>query len=73
MVRCILEVSGPEDKEACWRYHMCRRMKSGIDGGINVIKLLWKPHDQDEDWVLLLIDAHNAFNEENWNAMLLAV
>ena len=31
---------------------------------------LWQQHDQEEDWGYLLIDAHNAFNEENYTAMI---
>ena len=35
--------------------------------------LLWQQHYQEEDCWFLLIDAHNAFNEENCTAMMWAV
>ena len=35
--------------------------------------ILWEENAQEEYWGFLLIDAHNAFNEENWTAMLWAV
>ena len=35
--------------------------------------ILWEEHSQEEDWVFLLIDARNAFNEENRTAMLCSV
>ena len=34
------------------------------------MRLLWKQHVQEEDCRLLLIDARNAFNEENRTATL---
>ena len=35
--------------------------------------VVWWEHKQEEDWVFLLIEARNAFNEENRTAMLWAV
>ena len=37
------------------------------------MRLMWKQHWQEDEWGFLLIDARNAFNEENRTAMLLAV
>ena len=45
----------------------------GVEGYIHAMRVLWEEHSQEEDWGFLLIDAHNAFNEENRTAMLRAV
>ena len=37
------------------------------------MRVLWDEHKKEEDWGFLLIDARNAFNEENQTAMLWAV
>ena len=45
-------------------------MEAGIEGEIHEMRLLWQQHSQEEDWGFLLIDAWNAFNEENRTAIL---
>ena len=37
------------------------------------MRVLWEEHSQKEDWEFILIDAWNAFNEENRTAMLWAI
>ena len=46
---------------------------AGIEGAIHAMRVLWEEHQTEEDWVFLLIDARNAFNEETRTAMLWAV
>ena len=49
-------------------------VEAGIEGAIHAARLQWAQHsDEEEDWGFLLIDARNAFNEENRTAMLWAV
>ena len=39
--KCVLAVVGPEAKEACRIEQLCVSLKTGIEGGINVILLIW--------------------------------
>jgi hypothetical protein len=45
-------------------------VEAGIEGGIHAMQNLWELHWHAEDWGFLLIDAKNAFNEQNRTAML---
>ena len=40
----------PEAKEVFRTEHLCGGMESGIEGGIHVIRLLWKHHSHEESW-----------------------
>ena len=73
MDKCLLRVAGPEAKAACGTIQLAGGMEAGIEGAIHVIRVLWEEHAQEEDWGFFLIDARNAFNEENGTAMLWAV
>ena len=73
LAKCVLAVIGLEAKEACGTEQLCRELESGIKGGICAVRLLWQQTAQEEDWGFLLIDAQNAFNEENRTTMLWAV
>ena len=35
--------------------------------------LLWAQHSQEDDWVFLLIDVRNAFDEDNLKVMVWAI
>ena len=48
-------------------------LEAGIEGAIHVMRVLWEEHKKEEDWGFLLIEACNAFNEENRTSMLWAV
>ena len=73
--KCVLVVMGEEAeaKEACGTEQLCGGLETGIEVGVHSVRLLWQQHAQEEDWVFLLIDAYNVFNEENRTAMLWAV
>ncbi len=65
----VLHVAGGEAKESCGVDQLCVGLKSGIEGGIHAMRLLWEQHSAEEEWGFLLIDAANAFNEGNWIVM----
>jgi hypothetical protein len=52
---------------------LCAGLEAGIEGGIHVMQALWDLHETEENWGFLLIDASNAFNEQNRIKMLWAV
>ena len=71
--KCVLVVTGAGAKEACGTEQLCGGPEAGIDGGDPRGAAYVEKHDHEEDWGFLLIDARNAFNEENRTAMLWAV
>ena len=73
IVKCMLAVMGAEAKEACRTEQLCEGLEYGTEGGIHAVRLLWQHHNQEEDWGFLLIDARNAFNENNHKDILWAV
>ena len=52
---------------------MFREVEAVVEGGIHAMRLPWAYHSQEEDWEILLVNAQNAFNEENWKSMMWAV
>ena len=73
IAKCLLRVAVPEAKAACRTTQLTGVVEAGIEGAIHAMRVLWEEHRTEEDWAFLLIDAHNAFNEENRTAVLLAV
>ena len=73
MAKCLILVAGPEAKAACRTTQLAGGVEAGIEGAIHAMRVLWEEHAQEEDWGFILIDTHNAFNEENRIAMLWAV
>ena len=60
-------------KAACGTEQLSGGVEAGIEGDIHAMQVLCQEHSQEENWGFLLIDAQNAFNEENRTAMLWAV
>ena len=73
MAKCLLRVAGLEAKAACGTNQLVGGLEAGIEGAIHAMRVLWEEHSQEEDWEFLLIDARNAFNEDNQTVMLWAV
>ena len=61
----VLKVTGPEVTMACQYDQMCAGLKAGIDGAIHRVQALWYKNSSTEEWVFLLVDANNSFNEIN--------
>ena len=70
VAKCILEVIGPEAKEACWSYYLYGGMEAGFEGRIHEMQFLCQQHIQEESWGFLLIDERNSFNEDIWTALM---
>ena len=73
MAKCLLQVAGPEAKAACRTAHLAGGVEAGIEGVIHAMSVLWEGDAQEEDWGFFLVDARNAFNEENRTSMLWVV
>ena len=66
-------MTGKEAKAACGAVQMVRGVEAVIEGGIHAMRFLWEKQSKEEDSGFFLIDARNAFNEENRTSMLWAV
>ena len=71
--KCLLRVAGTDAKAACGTTQIAGGAEAGIEGDIHAMRILWEENAQEEYWRFSLIDARNAFNEENLTAMLWAV
>ena len=69
MSNFMLCVTGQEAKASCATEQLAGGVEAGIYGEIHAMRLMWHQHSQEDDWGFLLIDAHNAFNEENRKEM----
>ena len=63
-------MTGTEAKAACGTTKLDGGVEAGIEGAIHAMRVLWDKHTLEEDWVFILIDAWNAFNEEKRTAIL---
>ena len=70
MAKYVLRVTGKEANAAFGTKQLTGGVKVSIVERIHAMRLLWEPHPQEEDWGFLLIDARNAFNEDNRTEML---
>jgi hypothetical protein len=73
IAKSVLHVAGKGAKEACGIDQLCAGLESGVEGAIHAMQHMWELHKAEEEWGFLLIDARNAFNEQNRTAMLWTV
>jgi hypothetical protein len=71
--KILLLVAGAEAKEDWGIDQLCAGLEAGIEGGIHAMQALQDLHETEGNWGFLLIDASNAFNEQNLIKMLWAV
>ena len=71
--KIVLTVTGLEANMVCQDDLMCAGLKAGIDGAIHGVQALRDEKLSIEEWVFLLVDAKNAFNEINRVGILWAV
>lgn len=71
--KIVLLVAHNEAKEVCGIDQLCAGLESGIEGGIHDMNFLWAGMEQEEHYGFLLVDARNAFNEQNRTIMLWVV
>ena len=58
LAKYMLLVIWSEAKEVCGMEKLYGGLKSGIEGGIHTVPLLWQKHAQEEDWTFILVDAY---------------
>ena len=63
--KCVLRVIGPESTSACQDDQLCAGLKVGIDGVFHGAQPILDTNSTTEDWVFLLVDEKNAFNDIN--------
>ena len=61
------------EKVACGAAQLSVGVEAGIESSIHSIRSLREEHSLEEDWGFFIIDARNAFNEEDRTDMLWAV
>ena len=61
----MLRVTGPEATSAFQCDHICAGLKAVIDGELYGVQAVLDTKPTTENWVFLIVDAKNAFNDIN--------
>ena len=69
----VLEIMGPEATHACKYDYICLGLKAGIDGVVHGVQYIWDNNSTKENWVFLLFDSENVFNNINQIGLLLVI
>ena len=64
-IKCVIRVTVSEATSVCQYAQLCAGLKAGIYGTIHGVYAIWDTKSTMEDWVFLLVDVNNAFNEIN--------
>ena len=68
--KIVLKVTVTEATISCRDDQLCVGIKAVIDGAIHGVRALWYKNSTTENWVFLLVDTKNSFNEINRVRML---
>ena len=71
--KITLKVTGSEATMACQDDQLCAGLQERINGAIHRVQALWDENSSTEEWVFLLVDAKNAFNDINRVGMVWTV
>ena len=67
MAKCVIAVAGPTATEAAGTTQLAVGLTAGIEGAIHAARRLWEAQANEPDFGFLMIDAKNAFNEQDRN------
>ena len=70
LAKCILEVTGQQEKSACGTNNLCAGLKLGCKGAIHGMSTKWDELSQMEDVGTLFIDGFNEFDKKSHINML---
>ena len=73
IAKIVLKVTVTEATVAFQDDQMCAVLRSVIDGAVHGVQYIWGKTLTTDDWVFLLVNANNAFNEINLIGMLCTV
>ena len=62
---CVLKVTESEANHACKDDQICTGLKYLIYRAVHGVQCIWESNSTKENWVFLLVDAKNSFNDIN--------
>ena len=68
--KCVLKVTRPEATHAYEHDQICAGVKAVIDEVVHTVQYIWDANSTEENYIFLLVDTKNAFNDINGIGML---
>ena len=69
----VINVTGPKAAIECQYNHLYTVLIAGIYGAIHGVQNIWDENSTMGDWLFLVVDAKNVFNDINWIGILWTV
>ena len=60
--KCVLKFTVPEATNVYQYYHICSKLRTGIDRAVHDVKYIWDVNSSIENWGFLLVYAKKLFN-----------